>query len=115
MACRRSSGDVTAFEPPSESSWAFLVEHVRRPGQDELRSGRPSLRFAGRFGLRVRRAVGVLIDKDRVSVRIDQHQTGRAGGRFISLGSEREPFGFKALLNLPNIGELLERRRRPDS
>jgi hypothetical protein len=70
---------------------------------------RRRLRFSRRFALQVRRAVDVLIDKDRVSVRIDQHQTGRAGGGFIRLGIEREPFGFKALLNLPNIAELLER------
>jgi hypothetical protein len=47
----------------------------------------------------------MLIDSDPVPLRIDLHQVRRAGGRFIGLGSERETFGFKAFLNLPNIGE----------
>lgn len=51
----------------------------------------------------------MLIDENRVSVRINQHQTGRTGGGFICLGRERKPLGFKAFLNLPNIGELVER------
>jgi len=39
--------------------------------------------------LQVRRIGGVLIDKDRVSVGIDQHQTGWTGGEFKSDSAPR--------------------------
>jgi hypothetical protein len=55
----------------------------------DAEAGQRRLRFAGRFVLLVQRALGALIDENRVSVRIDQHQTGRAGGRSICTLSKK--------------------------
>ena len=46
----------------------------------------------------------VLIDQDRVSVGVHQHQRGRAGGGFLGFGSEGEAFSFEVFLNLANTG-----------
>jgi hypothetical protein len=45
------------------------------------------------FVLQFRRAGDVLIHQDRVSVRIDKYQWGRAGGGFISLQFDPPPQG----------------------
>lgn len=67
---------------------AFSVLECR---PDQRWGGRRRLRFSRRFVLQVRRAVDVLIDKNRVSVRIDLHQTGRAGGRFDGRPAAERP------------------------
>jgi hypothetical protein len=87
---------------------------------------RGRLRFSRRFVLQVRRAVDppslslrrasdVLIDKNRVTVRIDQHQAGRADTGLISLGSElvmaQRPFpgnvSIGAMVNIRRIVKTL--------
>lgn len=50
----------------------------------------------------------MLVDQDRVSIRIDQHQTGGTGGRFISFAHEFDPLRFQFPLQLADIGKRVE-------
>jgi hypothetical protein len=51
----------------------------------------------------------MLIDQDRVAVRIDQRDVGRAGGGPFGLGGECQAGGFELGFNLPHIVECGER------
>ncbi len=51
----------------------------------------------------------VLVDHDAVTIRVDEHDVGRFCTCRIGLGDQVDPAGEESLLDLADVGELLER------
>src|SRR3990172_1444700 len=53
----------------------------------------------------------VLIDQNRVAVRVEKHKASRAAGTFVRLGHKLNAAGFELALQLPHIGGCFKRLR----
>ena len=53
----------------------------------------------------------MLVDQDRVAVRVDHHEAGRPGAGLVGLGGDLDSLRLELALELPDVGELIEARQ----
>ena len=50
----------------------------------------------------------MLVDEDRITIRVDHHEAGGAGGGLVGFGGQLDPLRFQSALKFADVGEGIE-------